>query len=119
MSDILEGAILPPETRSAGTVVLVNTFHPKPGLLDEFIAMQVAESRRLGRIARSMGWLGNRIHRARDGGMAVIVTAFASEEAHRHWAATEEFADHLERIAPLLERVESKALTLVASNGVI
>ncbi|MBS3651746.1 antibiotic biosynthesis monooxygenase [Pseudaminobacter sp. 19-2017] len=70
-------------------VVLINTFHPKPGKLDEFLETQIAEAGHLGGAARAMGWLGNRIHRAQDGRTAVIVTAFAPEAARKRWAESD------------------------------
>jgi heme-degrading monooxygenase HmoA len=99
------------------SIVLINTFHTKPGKLDEFLEMQIAETRRLGEAARAMGWRGNRIHRSRDGQMAVIVTMFGSAAAQRRWAESEFFAEHLRRISPLLEQVDSKAFDLVFESG--
>jgi heme-degrading monooxygenase HmoA len=99
------------------SIVLINTFHPKPGNLDEFLETQIAEAGHLGDAARATGWLGNRIHRARDGRTAVIVTAFASEAARKRWAESELFADHLTRIKHLLDRVESNAFDLVFESG--
>ncbi|MBS3647155.1 hypothetical protein KEU06_00760 [Pseudaminobacter sp. 19-2017] len=87
------------------------------GKLDEFLETQIAEAGHLGDATRAMGWLGNRIHRARDGRTAVIVTAFASEAARKRWAESQLFADHLIRIEPLLERVESNAFDLVFASG--
>jgi heme-degrading monooxygenase HmoA len=98
-------------------IVLINTFTPKPGRLDEFIRTQVVEAARLGEDARRMGWLGNRIYRTHDGQTAVIVTMFESAAAQARWAASAAFAEHRKLIEPMLESVESTPCELVASNG--
>jgi heme-degrading monooxygenase HmoA len=97
--------------------VLINTFYAKAGKLDEFIELQIAEARRLRETARQMGWLGNRIHRSVDETSAVIVTAFRSREAQQEWSRSGAFSDHLVRIMPLLERVESHPCELVFRSG--
>lgn len=100
-------------------VTLINTFYPKPGKLDEFVALQVEEARSLGGAARQMGWRGNRIHRSRDGTVAVIVTVFESAAAKQRWTESEQFAEHLRRIGPLLDRVESRECDFVAGYGAL
>lgn len=100
-------------------VTLINTFYPKPGKLDEFIALQVEEARGLGGAAREMGWRGNRIHRSRDGMVAVVVTVFESTAAKQRWTESEQFAEHLRRIGPLLDRVESRECDFVAGHGAL
>ena len=100
-------------------VTLINTFYPKPGKLDEFLALQVEESRTLGAEAHRHGWRGNRIHRSRDDERVIIVTVFASAAAKRRWAESASFAEHLQRLAPLLERVDSCECDLVAENGML
>lgn len=100
-------------------VTLINTFYPKRGKLDEFLALQVEEARRLGGAAREMGWRGNRIHRSRDRATAVIVTVFESAAAKQRWSESEQFAEHLRCIGPLLDRVESRECDLVAGYGTL
>lgn len=88
----------------AGPVVLVNVFTPKAGKLDEFIAAQTNEYRRLlGKIA---GWRGNRLHRSLDGKTAVNYAVFESLSTYRAWRGSDLFAEHLKVIRPLLERTE-------------
>lgn len=100
-----------------GPVVLINTFYPRPGKLDEFLEMQIAEARHLGDAARALGWLGNRIHRARNNQKVVVVTAFTSMAAKEQWARSDLFIEHRRRIEPLLERVESDPFDLVFKSG--
>lgn len=97
-------------------ISLINIFTPKPGKLDELQALQAAESRRLGRDSARHGWLGNRIYRTTDDGRLIIVTHFASEEGKRSWQETDAFRDHLDRLDPVLERVESIPVEQVALN---
>lgn len=107
----------PPRSEHRGPVVLVNTFFPKAGMLDAFVSLQIEEARRLADDAHAHGWRGNRIHRALDGTTAAIVTAFDSARDQERWAETPMFRDHLARMSPLLERIESRRDELVAENG--
>ncbi|WP_287131181.1 antibiotic biosynthesis monooxygenase [Candidatus Cyanaurora vandensis] len=87
-----------------GPVILVNLFTPKPGQVDEFIAVQTAEYRRLlGQVA---GWQGNRLHRSLDGKTVVNYAVFESLTAYRAWRDDELFAEHLEGIQPLVAKAE-------------
>lgn len=108
---------LPAQCSHDGGLTLVNTFYAKPGKLDAFLSLQVEEAERLGDVARASGWRGNRIHRSCKGDAAIVVTVFDSREARDAWIASEEFAAHLERIDPLIDRVESRECELVATYG--
>lgn len=101
----------------AGPVVLINTFHPRPGRLDEFIEVQMLEVHRMAIRASAAGWMGSRLHRSHDGRTAVMMTVFESVAAHRRWLATNEFADHVERIEPLLEAADPRYYALVFEAG--
>jgi heme-degrading monooxygenase HmoA len=100
-----------------GPVVLINVFTPKPGKLDAFIETQKAELERLSQEAAIQGWRGSRLHRAVDGKTAVMVTVFDTIDDHKHWVATHAFAEHLDRIRPLIERAEPGYYELVAEAG--
>ncbi len=100
-------------------IVLIDTFTPKPGRLDEFTRTQMAEAAQLGEEARRMGWIGNRIYRTHDGRAVVIVTMFASAAARDRWAGSAASAEHRKLIEPMLEEVESTPCELMASNRAI
>lgn len=96
---------------------LVNVFTPKPGQTDRFLDLQLRETAAMGADAARRGWLGNEVYRARDGARVVVVTRFADAEAQRGWAGSPGFAAHLDRIAPLLETVDSIPVDQVARHG--
>jgi heme-degrading monooxygenase HmoA len=104
-------------TQPADRFVLINTFFPKPGRLDELIETQLRAARELGPISSEFGWRGNLLHRTLDGEKLVIVTAFESAEAQRRWAESEEFKKHRAEIEPLVERVESVPCQMLARHG--
>lgn len=104
-----------PGSAAAAPYILVNTFVPKPGRTEDFLAVQIAEIRRLGADAQTMGWLGNEVYRAHDDASVVIVTRFESLRAQQDWARRPDFAEHLERLRPMLEEVRSVPVTLVHS----
>ena len=96
---------------------LINTFYPKPDKRDEFLALQLDEIRRLSTWAGNLGWLGNRVYRAKQENRIVIITSFKSKEARQRHADSPEFLEHVERIRPLVERVESVEYVLVSENA--
>jgi NAD(P)H-dependent FMN reductase len=63
--------------------VLINVVTPKPGRLQEFLDIQVAEQRRLA--GQVPGLRGNRLHRSSDGRSAVGIAVFDSVEDHQRW----------------------------------
>lgn len=105
------------DRRRPEPVVLINVFTPKPGKLDEFVALQAAELRRLTEATPPHGWRGSRLHRAVDGNMVVMVTMFDTIQDHRNWLSGDRFADHVERIMPLLERASPGYFEIVEEAG--
>jgi heme-degrading monooxygenase HmoA len=97
-----------------GPVVLINVFTPKPGKLDAFVETQKAELQRLAEQRAVKGWRSSRLHRALDGKTAVMVTVFDTIGDHKRWVATAAFAEHLDRIRPLIERAEPGYYELAA-----
>lgn len=89
---------------ATGAVVLVNVFTPKPGRTDDFIRAQTAEYLRL--TGQVEGALGNRLLRALDGERVVNIAYFASVALYDAWRESALFADHLDRIRDLVERVD-------------
>ena len=82
-----------------GPVMLVNIFTPKPGKEQAFIDAQTGEYRRL----EVDGWVGNRLGRSVDGGKLVNVAVFETIAKYNAWRASDEFAAHVDVIAPYME----------------
>lgn len=95
-----------------GERIWLNVFTPKPGKLDELAELQMEEAQRLGPISATYGWLGNEIYRGKE--KLMILTRFA--EGATGFQETDAFKHHLERLHPMLEHVESNAVTLLARN---
>ncbi len=100
---------------AAGAVVLVNVFTPKPGRTDDFIAAQTDEYRRLA--GRVEGALGNRLHRSLDGVRVVNLAYFQSVPLYDAWRSSALFADHLDRIRDLVDRVEPALYDVVYESA--
>jgi NAD(P)H-dependent FMN reductase len=98
-----------------GPVVLINTFTPKPGKLDAFVAAQLDDLRAFA--GEVPGMLGARFHRALDGHNAVGVAVFASAADHRRWLEQARFAGHLQKIAPLLDRADPRLYAVAFEAG--
>ncbi len=117
MNDVLmaepDDRILEPQ----GPVVLVNTFHAKPGKLDEFIELQLLEQHRMAVTAAASGWRGSRLHRSLDGKTAVVVAVFESHAAQQAWSRRTAVSDYVTQIEPLLDHVESQTCAMVFEAG--
>lgn len=98
-------------------VMLVVLIFPKPGRLERFLEAQLEGVRRITIEREFPGWRGNRLSRGLDGQTVVMVSMFNSLEAHRRFTQQREFAEHLERIAPMLERTEARFGAVMFAAG--
>ena len=90
----------------------INIFTPKPGLMEEFIALQLK-----GLPALSVpGSRGSRLYRAKDDRQAILIAYFENEAAHRRFMETPAFHQHRERLLPLLENTTPGYFTLAYSR---
>lgn len=101
----------------APAAILYNVFTPKDGKLDELIEAQTRALQTFG--AQIDGWRGGRLHRSLDGRTALMVTAFDSEEHHRRWIESEQFAEHRARILDIVESAERGYYRLVYQTGAV
>lgn len=101
----------------AGPAVFINILTPKPGKLDELIAVQTAAQRRF--FGMVPGLLGHRLHRALDGKTAVVIAVFETIEHHKRWLETDLFAEHLRRVGPLIERSDRGYFEVISEAGTL
>lgn len=92
----------------------INVFTPKPGLMDEFMAVQL---RGLPGLADVAGSRGSWLFRACDDRDAVLVALFDDEAAHRRFMQTPQFQQHRERLLPLLQSTGPAYYTLAYVAG--
>jgi quinol monooxygenase YgiN len=92
----------------------INVFTPKPGLMDEFMAVQL---RGLPTLADLAGSRGSWLFRACDDRDAVLVALFDNEASHRRFMRTPEFQQHRERLLPLLQSTGPAYYTLAYVAG--
>ena len=90
----------------------INIFTPKPGSMDEFIAVQLQALPALA----VPGSSGSRLYRAKDGRRAILIAFFTDEAAHRRFMEAPAFQRHRERLLPLLEDTTPGYFTLVYSR---
>ena len=95
--------------------VLMNVFTPKPGKLDDFIALQTAALPNLN--AAGGGARGGRLYKAEDGGKVVLLSTFDSAEEFQRFIASEAFQAHRAKLAPLIDRSEPARYELVYEKG--
>lgn len=81
--------------------VLINSFTPKPGKIDELA--QVLESSRDRFADRVPGFHGGRIYRDVDGDSALLISVFETEDHYRSWIETAMFAEYHARLTDLTE----------------
>jgi quinol monooxygenase YgiN len=87
----------------------INVFTPKPGLMDEFMAVQL---RGLPGLADVAGSRGSWLFRACDDGDVILVALFDDEASHKRFMQTPAFQEHRERLLPLLQRTGPAYYTL-------
>lgn len=102
--------------KNSEAYTLINVFTPKAGETDRFLDLQLKETASMRATAAETGWLNNEVYRARDGKNVIVVTRFASAKAQAAWAETPAFAEHLQRIGPLLEHVSSTPVREIARH---
>lgn len=81
--------------------VLINSFTPKSGKLDELAAL--LEAARDSFSDEISGFHGGRIYRDVDGSSALLIGVFETEDHYESWIATDLFASYREKILPLIE----------------
>jgi heme-degrading monooxygenase HmoA len=101
----------------ARSIAVLNTFTPKPGRLEDFIAVQTAALP--GLAAHIRGFRGSRLYRAADGSRVVMVSVFDTPDELDRFSASEPFIAHRARISELLERAEPVRCELVYEAGEI
>lgn len=99
----------------AAPAVSISVIHPKPGKLDALLAAQAAQHRRLE--GRVVGLRGVRCLRA--GEVIVVITTFDDPLDVLAFAGDPRRLAHLERIRPLVERVETDVFEEVYASGVL
>lgn len=98
-------------------VVLINSFIPKPGKMDAFLALQTGAVKRFANLAP--GWLGSRLHRGEDGQTVVMMSVFETIEDHRQWTASAEFDAHRQQVLELVESAQPGYYRVVYAAGSI
>lgn len=97
--------------------IAVNTFTPRAGAVEEFVALQTAALPAL--TAHAAGWRGTRLYRAADGTKVVMISVFAGVDDFERFEAGPAFASHRARVLPLLERAEPVRCNLLYEAGVV
>jgi heme-degrading monooxygenase HmoA len=96
-------------------VVVVNVFTPKPGALDEFLALQIAALP--GLRAGATGSRGSRLFRAEDNSKAVMVSVFDTAEDFKRFTESAPIAAHRAKMLQFLERAEAGQYQMVYQSG--
>jgi heme-degrading monooxygenase HmoA len=96
-------------------VVVVNVFTPKPGALDEFLALQIAALP--GLRAGATGSRGSRLFRAEDNGKAVMVSVFDTADDFKRFTQSAPIAAHRAKMLQFLEKADAGLYELVYQSG--
>ena len=81
--------------------VLINSFTPKPGKLDELAGLLEAARDRFS--DEVSGFHGGRIYRDVDGSSALMIGVFETEDHYESWIASSLFVRYREQIQPLID----------------
>lgn len=97
--------IHPEQVQSPGNeprpFVLINSFTPKPGKLDELATL--LEAARDCFADRISGFHGGRVYRDVDESSALLIGVFETEDHYESWITTDLFASYRAQILPLIE----------------
>jgi heme-degrading monooxygenase HmoA len=96
-------------------VVVVNVFTPKPGALDEFLALQIAALP--GLRAGASGSRGSRLFRADDNSKAVMVSVFDTAEDFKRFTESAPIAAHRAKMLQFLQRADAGQYQMVYQSG--
>ncbi len=96
-------------------VVVINVFTPKPGALDDFLAVQIAALP--GLRAGATGSRGSRLFRAEDDSKAVMVSVFDTADDFKRFTESAPIAAHRAKMLQFLERAEASDYQLVYQSG--
>jgi len=96
-------------------VVVINVFTPKPGALDDFLAVQIAALP--GLRAGATGSRGSRLFRAEDDSKAVMVSVFDTADDFKRFTESAPIAAHRAKMLQYLERAEASHYQLVYQSG--
>ena len=100
--------------------VLINSFTPKPGKLDELAnLLEAARNRFADGVS---GFHGGRVYRDVDGSSALLISVFETEDHYESWTATPMFVEYQAQIVDIIDsmgqsRVESSRSRRTARRG--
>ena len=81
--------------------VLINSFTPKPGKIDELASVLEAARNRFADLVP--GFHGGRIYRDVDSSSALLISVFETEDHYERWVGTGMFAEYQARIVALTD----------------
>jgi len=93
-------------------LISISIFTPKPAHFDAFVASQIENLPRLGRLSGSRG---AEFYVAKDGRHAILVSVFDDEATLRDFRESEAFREHRDRLQALLESGDTGFYTLAYS----
>jgi heme-degrading monooxygenase HmoA len=100
---------------SETNLISISIFTPKPAHFDTFVATQIENLPRLGRLSGSRG---AQFYVAKDGRHAILVSFFDDEVALRDFRESDAFREHRDRLQTLIESNENGFYTLAYSREV-
>src|SRR5262245_30521877 len=89
------------EDATMNRVTSINTLLVKPGQVDDFVASQRNFASLLGMAQR--GLIGGRMYRSIEGSKTVLVSQFASIDAHAAIMRSAEFKAHVDKLRAMIE----------------
>lgn len=81
--------------------VLINSFTPKPGKIDELANLLGAARDRFA--DRVPGFHGGRVYRDVDGNSALLISVFETEDHYEDWISTPMFAEYQRQVVDITD----------------
>lgn len=94
-------------------LISISIFTPKPAHFDTFVATQIENLPRLGRLSGSRG---AQFYVAKDGCHAVLVSFFDDEASLRDFRDSDAFREHRDALQGMLESADNGFYSLAYSH---
>ena len=96
-------------------VTIINTFSIKPGKIEDFVTAQQSFAVEVRK--NPCGLVGGRLYRSADGASAVLISQFESQAAFEGIRQREDFKQHLQRLAAIVNSASPAAFEEAYTTG--
>lgn len=106
-----------PTNPPSDEVITLSKVTPKAGQKDSFVEIQTQFQQSVA--PEIEGLIGGRFYAAEDGESFVIMSRFRSRDDLDNWTGSPRFAEHMNRVRPLLEAAKPGRFIVLYQSGTV